>query len=398
MCTLDQSTKKWLEETLIPKLKIFYFKSKCEVKYKISIPKDSYFISMLFFLDLQFFDNQKKCESTIHLVVKRPSSDKHISEYVNFEYLCHNEILFYTNYSKLYSCCPEFVILEPREELSIIIENLSYKGYHLNSDKVNVSNKFMLSAVCELAKFHATGYVLKQKEPMKFFQIIKEIKNFDQLYSKMYMNLINCTITRVFQYLRIKKYDRHFCDKLEIYLKNPSSVMIELSKGVEPLATLCHGDFTINNILYKEENDNIIIKFIDFSMINYCSPFIDFAVFLLLNGTREQRREKFNEIFNAYCDTLLKYLKEYGISNLEIFSKERLLNDYKRHAIIGFIIACYFRPCLMGCFESNSQHLEEVTNEEKCKLFTLVGGDEVTKMLVEMLFDLKEIGCLDHIL
>lgn len=332
--------------------------------------------------------------------MKRPSTEEHIYEAACFENLFHNEILFYTKCAKLYTCSPElvYVFKDPPEESTIVIQNLSKEGYHLNSVKVNVSNKLMLAAVCELARFHAIGFTLKHKKSAEFFQIINETKNFDQVHLETKASFINCSVPRVIHYLRKENYDRDFCDKLEVFLKDPYSVLSELSKPIEPFATLCHGDFTINNILFKEENEDLTIKLIDFSMISYCSPFNDFSAFLLLSGTREQIKEKFPEIFNAYCDTLLQFLKEHGISNLEMFSKERLLKEYKRHVIFGYIIACFFRPCLMGCYGSNNEHLEQTNLEEMRKVHSTIGGDEMTKILVDMLIDLKEVGCLDHII
>lgn len=331
--------------------------------------------------------------------MKRPSNSAHILEYMNFDCLFHNEILFYKKFSRLYKCCPEFIDITPKDNSPIIIiENLRCKNYHLNTIKVNVEDEIVLAAICELAKFHAKGYIQKYREPEKFFQIVKQLKTFDQAHTEKSKILINFTLTRIFTYLRKEKYDSKFCDKLENYLENSYSVMIELCKPVEPLATLNHGDFTINNILYRREEDKLKIKLIDFSMISYCSPFFDFSVFLLLNGSREQWTKKFTTIFNAYCEKLLEILEENEIENLEMFSKEHLYEEYKRIAIIGFITCCFFRPCLMGCFGGNTDHLQEKSLEDNSKTFATIGGDEVTKTLIEMLFDLKEIGCLDHII
>lgn len=65
MCALHQSTKQWIKEDLIPKLKKIFHKTGSEVKYEISIPENTQFLSMLFFLDLQFLGDWENSKNMV---------------------------------------------------------------------------------------------------------------------------------------------------------------------------------------------------------------------------------------------------------------------------------------------------------------------------------------------
>ena len=334
------------------------------------------------------------------MVLKLPSSKKYLLESFNFNAFYHNKILFYKKYAKHYKNCPRlfYAFENPPLGSKIVIENVNEQGYFLNSQKINLDYKYIIAAIRELARFHATGYILKEKNPVEFFEIVKNIKNYRHTPSNKIPLLINSVSSRIMRYLRKENQEPVFCEKIEKILSDSySNVIFGMSKPVEPFATLCHGDFTRNNIFFKENKGKIEVKLIDFAMMTYCSPFVDFSVFLLLTGTKEHRNEKFPEIFGIYCNTLLQSLKESGFTNFQLFSKERLLEDYKFHALYGFLTAAFFLPAMMGYFENIDEPLLSKEIQVICEIYDTIGGDKLTKIIVDMLLDLRDAGCLDHI-
>ena len=402
MCTSDNVSRTWLEQKLIPELKTSFNKTDSDLNYSISFPEMRTFISRVFFLDLVFNETEKAKGEQVSVVVKQPSKDNlWFYEAMSGEANFHNEILFYTKFAKKYKDYPQCLYIDekPPYDSVIVIENITKQGYHLCSQMVNLDTKFSLSAVREIGKLHARAYIWKDKNPDQFFQIINDIQptKFGKPNNSFMTSLVNGLSCRGVDYLRKEKYDETFFYKVEPFLKNAfENIILEVIKPIEPLATLCHGDFTRNNVFFRE-TDIIQVKLIDFGMLIYGSPAIDLSTFLCLSCSRINRKEKFPEVFDAYHETVIRCLKEAELSNLERFSKDKLLEDFKQHALFGYIISTYFLPVMLDS-ETNSEKIKECSTEELIRFTYEEGGEEVSKILADMLLDLKELGCLDHIL
>ncbi|XP_051176537.1 uncharacterized protein LOC127291437 [Leptopilina boulardi] len=405
MSDSEKNLEIWLEENLIPKLKACLNKVKSKVQYVISLPTDSIFMARVFLLDMKFFNNQGKIEDQVHLVVKRPPIGNKGRSLFNLDAAFHNEILFYTKFAKFNNDYPKFYYAheKPIYDSVIVTQNINYQGYYLNSEKTNLDIKYILSSMREIAKFHANAYIMKDKNPEEFFEIVKNI----QLCRKPPENnpsvkKSQASVPRIINYLKKNNYNENFCKKLEKFLFNGFAyTQTELVQPIEPLATLCHGDFLRNNVFFKKIKENncdvIETKLIDFGMINYGSPCNDIAHFLYLSGTRCHRREKFQQVFDEYHKSLLENLKYAELKNLERFSKEAFLEDYKTHAFFGYSIAIIFLPVMLGLFEHTPGELLSLPVDEFAQLLAVVGGDEYTEILVQMILDLKDAGSLDVI-
>lgn len=67
--------------------------------------------------------------------------------------------------------------------------------------------------------------------------------------------------------------------------------------------TICHGNFTRNNLLFRYENGRPSdVKVIDWSTMRYCSPSIDFGHILLQNLPDDDNLLK----AEAFCRTILQ--------------------------------------------------------------------------------------------
>ncbi|XP_033209234.1 uncharacterized protein LOC117168024 [Belonocnema kinseyi] len=403
MCEQEPNTKTWIEEKLLPELKNSLNKSNCSVKYEISQPTDSFFMARVIFLNIKFIDCQGRGEDEINLVVKRPPTGRKVYTIMNIDEAFHNEILFYTKYATLYSNIPRLLYAseKPPYDSVIVMENINKQGYSLNLNIHNFQFELVLAAVREIAQFHSNSYIMKELFPKEFYDTVENIKpvRYPPTEDNPGVLKVRAIIPRIIKYLQRQNYEEVFCRKLEKFLYNGYSyATVDLYKPIEPLATLCHGDFTRNNVFFKETVDGIKAKLIDFGMIYYGSPGKDLSLFLHLSGTRIQRTEKFPEIFEAYYGTLLQGLKQKGISNLERFSKDALLEDYKSHAFFGFLIVSIFLPVMLGYFGNDSNVVLKLPSEKICEIYNGIGGEEYTKILVDMVLDLREAGCLVHMM
>ena len=408
MGALDENTKAWLEDELIPKLKTSLKRTNSAVSYKVSTPQDSFFLSRVFFLDLKFAENEKgEFTSEYNLVVKQPTTLKTVNELLKVEVPFSKEILFYRKFTKNSSDYPRcfYTLDNPPYNSTIILENITKDGYQICSEKVNLKNEFVLAAVQEIARFHAQSYIMKDKHPKEFSNFIKEINKHNSRMLPLKENVpklltaANAIGTRIVKYLRKNDYDKEFCDKVEPILVNTFEKIVQIAKKPEePLTVLCHGDFVRNNIFFRKMDDQMQAKLIDFGTIEYNSPGTDLSKFLILNCTRDVRTSKLSDVFDAYHKYLLDRLKEADISNLERFSKQKFLEEYRTTALCSFAWSAFFIPRIFDFCLPSIEDLVNMSHEESFITYYEVGGEELTKIFVGILQDLRETGCLDFFL
>lgn len=118
------------------------------------------------------------------------------------------------------------------------------------------------------------------------------------------------------------------------------------------LSILCHGDYTVNNILfaYNENNEPISVKMIDFQMIRHAQPGTDLAVILALHTDPEDRFLNLEKYLQIYHNAVLKIIQQ-DTSDIDIskYSYDNFLRDYATHSFIGFFIISIFMPLLDNC-------------------------------------------------
>ncbi|XP_024887275.1 uncharacterized protein LOC112464499 [Temnothorax curvispinosus] len=257
----------------------------------------------------------------------------------------------------------------------------------------------------ELGRFHGKGYVMKELQREKFFDVVARLQ--ESRYVKIGKENVfevycNVKVMRSLEYLRRQGHDAAFCDRMEAFLTNAfDEVMMKIIKPLEPLATMCHGDFLLSNILFKADEDGRYrAMLIDFALITYSTPVVDLSTYLYNCCSNEEIREKFFDIMRAYHDALMEYLLDAGVQDVEKYSYKALLDDFRRGALYGFILASHFLPVILGYLKSETlvQDIISLDFLVSAKKQKYVGGDKVCKILADILLHLRDLGCLKHIL
>lgn len=405
MSEIVTKESKWIETTLVPEIVKSIGKSTNDVRCTISFPENCFFMSRVCFLDLNFEkssnqDDAQSAEETLKLVMKKLPLNPRMVDEMNLAKHFHNEILFYTKFATGKPQFPSCIYTnnDAPEETVIVTENLSSQGYVICSQVYDIPVKYVLSAVREIGRLHAAAYVMREQESERFYSIVSAIKeprmNADTKWFNKYVNML---ATRPIDWLRRNNYDKEFCDKLEKHLGNGfEEILLYAMKPVEPIATLCHGDFTRNNVFFREMNGVLEAKFFDFALITYSSPAVDLSTFLYLHCSAEDRIGKFHEIFRCYHDAVIEHLTQSGIHNLDKYSYEKIQADYRRRAAFGYMIASFFVPVIRNfinvdfdmIFEDPLSMVPEVRK---------AGGEFLTKIFAEMILELRDLGTFDHV-
>ena len=375
-----------------------------DVRYELAEPDESFFISSMFFVNITANasngDTSKK--RTASVVVKRPPSEPTMREMMNSDAQFHNEILFYRRYAVGHDDLPQCIYADekPPSESVLVLHNIGQQGFKLSQWKYRAPLEYTMAAIREIARFHTKGYVMKERNSDEFFDFVRTIQEtrFDTNPENLLKMVINTAMNRAVDYLRDHGHRGEFYDKLRSKFEHGyETVALEIVKPEEPLATLCHGDFTLNNTFFKREDDQLKVMLIDFALVRYGSPIIDLSTFLSLHCAEELDKDMIDNALKVYHDSLKQCLAENDIEDCERFSYEALHEDYKRKGIFGYIIASFFLAMLMGKCETTTEEMVALGIEEQAKLIYEVGGDEISEILGNMLLKLKEFGCLDDI-
>ncbi|XP_024888265.1 uncharacterized protein LOC112465106 [Temnothorax curvispinosus] len=396
----DKDFKKWIEDVMskiIENLGLDVDK----VRYKVSESINKY-MSTIYYVLLQFENKTKEQNEEFPMILKKPLLNVAVAGYINEQF--HNEILFYQMYARPDENFPRcfYVDERPPNDSVIALENVNKRGYHSCSYKYNAPLDYTLAAMREIGRFHGKGYVMKKLQRDKFFDIVtrlQEVRYFKTMEND-YKLLCNANSTRTVEYLRNHGHDAVFCDKMEALLLNAfDEVMMKTVEPLEPLSTLCHGDLTLDNMLFKTKDDGQYrAMLIDFALIRYSTPVVDLSTYLCLCCPNEIIKDKFFEIMRAYHDALKEYLLEAGIWDMEKYSYEALLDDYRKGGLFGFVIANFYLPVLLG------YHIPDVMKQQTDRLGMWEGmkqlkyDDELCKILADTLLILRDLGCLKHIL
>lgn len=373
-----------------------------DVRYEVSVPENSFFISNLYFLNINSNAKDTDKRGTVNVVLKKPPVMPSVRDVMRTNEQFHNEILFYQRYAKHHEEFPRCVLAEdkPPSDSAIVLENvILQRGYDVSKWKHDIPVEYTMAAFREIARFHGKAYAAKEQRGEEFFDFVNDLQEVRYYPGSILKVVYDETASRSVGYLRERGYDRGFCDKLEDKLRSTyDDLIMKYVQPEEPLATLCHGDFTVNNTLFKKEkNGEIKCMFIDFALTRYGSPVLDLSTFLCLHCAKQIDKSMLEKVLREYHDSLTRCLEENGV-DCEKYPYEVLREDYKRKGLFGFFIATFFLPTVMGHSDGGPEKLFKMDLKDWGPVLREQGGDECSEIMANMLLGLKEFGCLDDLL
>ncbi|XP_018315464.1 uncharacterized protein [Mycetomoellerius zeteki] len=398
-----EDIKKWNKEVILKIIENLR-ENVDEIRYEIS-KQTGNLMSTVYNVFVKFKNRTKDQSEEFSIILKKPTQLEFLRQIIRSDVQFHNEILFYRMYAQPNENFAKCFYIDERPPVDSVIalENVNEQGYYSCAYpcKYNTPLEYTLAAMREIGRFHGKGYAMKELQRENFFAIVEQLQEikYDRNQNENCIIFLNLTATRAVEYLRNQGYDTAFCDKTEALLSNAfDEVMIKTVKSREPLSTLCHGDFILDNILFKMENDGQYrAMLIDFAFLRYATPVVDLSTYLCLSCSNEIRKDKFFEIVRVYHDALKEYLLEANIWDSEKYSYDALLDDYKRGGLFGFVIASFYLPVLMGYLKKgNLTCANEFENEETARQNKQLGGDKISKILADMLLHLRDLGCLEY--
>ncbi|XP_063382221.1 uncharacterized protein LOC134668710 [Cydia fagiglandana] len=225
---------------------------------------------------------------------------------------------------------------------AIILENLAKKGFTTVHRMEVASLKFAQLSVQQLARFHGLSWVLEKLHPEYFEKKIRPLKltfQFNDDYQKFIDNMSTYTdkCVDVQQKVRLNKFKPGVMDTLKKnYFENAGR-----------RCCLCHGDYRANNILVKKDGDSIseVIP-VDYQLLYYGCPVMDFIYFIFPCTDQEFRRKHLDDLKDLYYESLRKFLKYFNMDVESLYPRREFETEYKKRLDCGLAFGLLITPIL----------------------------------------------------
>ncbi|KAK9496387.1 hypothetical protein O3M35_013319 [Rhynocoris fuscipes] len=122
--------------------------------------------------------------------------------------------------------------------------------------------------------------------------------------------------------------------------------MFNLVTPKEPLAVICHGDFWINNMLFRYKDDvPEEVMFVDLQVARYASPSTDILHFLSTSIEPEVATNYHEELIAAYHESLCETLTRLAPTAPSVTLKQ-ITDEMEDHALYGLLMGFLLLPAV----------------------------------------------------
>ncbi|VVC43034.1 Protein of unknown function DUF227,Protein kinase-like domain,CHK kinase-like [Cinara cedri] len=349
------------------------------------------------------------------LVFKLKHRDPGLRDLYCADWQFHNEILFYERISPFFEgYAPTADHVPPlaryyygRNDCGdrvlgdmVVLENAGTRGYRLSEQRLYLDRDHIVVALRTLAKFHGLSYRANHENPVKFAEMIADVKE-TQLrgddddwmlpgFSYIASRLLSVALDRVTERRvaggdddddvnRIRRFRTKFLDEITRTLRR-------LLRPVEQsLATLCHGDFNRNNLLFRYDDDGRPVDALPFDLatVRYGSPALDLSFFLYMNTDRRIRDERWDELLDTYCASLAAAVSDVA-DVVRVPDRPQLDAEMREYGVYGLVHVSYFVRVMMAeNLVVDPSSFVESDIDTSFEILMSYGGDKATDLVAD---------------
>lgn len=196
------------------------------------------------------------------------------------------------------------------DDAVILLENLRVSGYGIGNRFEGFDLKTSEAVVATLARLHSVALALKIKEPAIFKEKVlpligMRLKGFSDIPADIKKGVQDALMDILEKNEEIVPYTK----KIREYMNIGEKTFEEGTEAREPFATICHNDFWVNNIMIKNEEDEIKVKMLDFQIVDYGSPARDLVFFLYTSVQTPVITENYFRFVQLYYKTFIETLQ-----------------------------------------------------------------------------------------
>lgn len=224
--------------------------------------------------------------------------------------------------------------LEPRQVM--VFDDLVPQGYQVIRDRSATIDE-IYAALEKLAKWHAVSQKLLKEQPELFDKLQYNLSTLPNFLRKSFLtNALPNFIYMLNEVESLQKYKQYFdrmrgnliqkwADSLGEYHKNPRE---------NSFYVLCHGDFHIRNLMFKENS----CMFLDFQLPHVGPLVNDFLYAMYMLFGPEERGRRRDELITYYLktfgDTLQKIDSSTKAPSFEEFQSQLIDNKYNEFMLL----------------------------------------------------------------
>lgn len=355
------------------------------------------FASVIMFSSMEI-ENKNQTEK-LHLVVKSNQESEVFRKSVLTDSQLQNELFMYENLLPFLNITEDIIpkfyygvaTRGKNPELDVILmQDIHKENYCVKEGDLALDYDHVITALQQLAKFHAASYRAKVYREEGFYERVERLTEVEWVKEKISVNVLLIPIVKKVVHELIAK-QKYVTDLKEFLVKvsDPLSYTKTLVNPSEPLSVVCHGDFNRDNILFKYNDKGAVVgsRFVDFGTSRYSSPITDLSFFLFCNTTSSMRREHLDDFLTEYYDSLKSFCGEVQIPGIEIFEAE-----FFSKAVYGFLECCLLIPIALS-EPVDWEEMATLTEEQMQDNFVAKCDRQATSLLTDILRDLLRYKC-----
>ncbi|XP_030037133.2 uncharacterized protein LOC115452683 [Manduca sexta] len=320
-----------------------------EVKIKLNSIEEQGFLGSTCEVDIKGVKEDREQETNLFIKIMNSSN----FTFIKVPEAYANELFVYRNLAKVFEDLQEaynvpeaerYKMVKSYPESSsnvIVLENLHNKGYRTHHRSKIVSLDFAVSAVKELAKFHALSFAIKEKRP-KYFERHLQNMNHPYVFNEDWSNFIDNFLAITMKYVsndvrrKLEVFKMMFLEKYRMYLEDDTHKRC-----------LCHGDYRPSNILKKEINGKVseVIP-IDYQLVYYGCPVMD-LIYFIFASLDQKMRQNIPYIKDMYYESLKSFLTYFNIEVQDVLPRKEFEVMYKERLDYGLQTSLVMIPILM---------------------------------------------------
>ncbi|KAH8370343.1 hypothetical protein KR093_003119 [Drosophila rubida] len=261
-------------------------------------------------------------------------------------------------------------------EAIIVLQDLKALGFRMQNRLAGLELRQCLLVMKKLAQLHAASLAAQQLEAAQFAQKCAQMKEivYCPEAAEFYSRILDTSVQQALDSLHASNADGQLSTPIRLIEQLQPKLFDQLQLSINaaaatPFSVVCHGDLWLNNLMFRAQPEEVI--FFDLQAMRRSSPVFDILHFIYTSTRRQLRDVHTDTMLAAYTEALHKELAhqlrqtpaaEQLEALCELFSLQRLSEEYVRHVHYGLAISMWILPAVT--FDANNiPDLDEISEQ-----------------------------------
>lgn len=284
----------------------------------------------------------------------------------------------------------------------VVLEDLKQAGYKMADRAKGLDLAYAKLALEELGRFHGTSLALKHVDPKSFSSLKSAVQELvfvpeavpvfgASLENSLRMALMGLEVYKAAGETVIQEA----VHKMQILRGTVFQRMLYLVKPKEPLSVICHGDFYINNMLFRYDNNEEpeSVMFVDLQVCRYASLATDILYFLYSSLQPGVVSLYHDDLIQVYQSALNAEITRLAPGACQV-SMKQIQDEIENHALYGLIMAFLILPAVTALPGAtlNLDKVESFSSDEFLESAREILSPRYFERLRELVLDFVDRG------